>query len=285
VADGGTKLGRARARVDAGIERFGGSIAGEVWRRLSAVDFINQGLLLGGTLIAWTVPSLMLLDAIRGTSVVANVSSRMGLNSEAAGRVAELFKEPSHATAITVGAVGVVAFGLYSAAAVVERIYELVFELEGRGLRDMWRRAVWPVVTVAGISATRWIDLQLNGIPAGPVLAALASFGLITLFFWWSMHFLLGGRLGWRSLLPASVFSTAGWVGLGVFSRFTLSRAVIANDDEYGHIGIVFILMTYLLAVGVVLILGPVLGAAWTTVVEERRARRARAGAQATTPS
>jgi hypothetical protein len=47
----------------------------------------------------------------------------------------------------------------------------------------------------------------------------------------------------------------------------------------------VFILMTYLLAVGVVLILGPVLGAAWTTVVEERRARRARAGAQATTPS
>lgn len=271
VPDERGRVEHAKDRIDAGVERFDRSVIGEVWSRLSAVDFVNQGLLLAGTLIAFVVPSMMVLDAIRGKSIVTTVSQRLGLNEEAAGRVAALFKEPPDSTAITVGAIVAVVFGLLCATSVIERIYELVFELPNRGVGDLWRRIVWPIVTLAGMSVIRLLHAEVNVVP---VLAVLADFVLIALFFWWSMHFLLGGRLGWRELLPAGVFSALCLVGLGVFSRFTLSNAVIANDNQYGHIGIVFMIMTWLVAVGVVFILGPVLGAAWTKVVAQRRAAR-----------
>jgi membrane protein len=49
---------------------------------------------------------------------------------------------------------------------------------------------------------------------------------------------------------------------VAVFSA-TFSGMVISSDDRYGPIGIVFDLLSYILAVGVVIILGAVLGIVW----------------------
>ena len=47
-----------------------------------------------------------------------------------------------------------------------------------------------------------------------------------------------------------------------VFSAI-FSGMVISNDDEYGPIGIVFSLLSWLIAIGVVIILGAVAGIVW----------------------
>jgi uncharacterized BrkB/YihY/UPF0761 family membrane protein len=44
---------------------------------------------------------------------------------------------------------------------------------------------------------------------------------------------------------------------------------VVSNENKYGPIGVVFALMSYLIAVGVVIILGAVVGMVWN----ERRSR------------
>jgi len=65
---------------------------------------------------------------------------------------------------------------------------------------------------------------------------------------------------------------------LGAFSRVYFSSTIIADDRTYGAIGAVFSLMTWLTAVGVVIILGSVAGGAW----HERSSRRCGERAQET---
>jgi membrane protein len=55
--------------------------------------------------------------------------------------------------------------------------------------------------------------------------------------------------------------------GLGVFSRFYFSGTIVSDSKTYGTIGAIFGIMTWLIAVGAVVILGAVAGAVW----EERR--------------
>jgi membrane protein len=78
-----------------------------------------------------------------------------------------------------------------------------------------------------------------------------------------------------RDLVPSALITTAFFLGLGAFSAYFLSDAIVANDKQFGPIGVVFILMTWLLALGVVFILGPVVGVVW----QDRRKARRRAAA------
>jgi membrane protein len=86
-------------------------------------------------------------------------------------------------------------------------------------------------------------------------------------FFWWTMDFLLAGRVPWRKLLPSAVLTGIFYGGLGVFSRFYFSGTIISDSKTYGTIGAIFGIMTWLIAIGAVIILGAVAGAVW----EERK--------------
>src|SRR5437588_651816 len=61
---------------------------------------------------------------------------------------------------------------------------------------------------------------------AGPVLEAAVGFVVITLFFWWTMHFLLGGRVGWRRLVRPALVTGILWIGMAVFSSAYFSPVV-----------------------------------------------------------
>ena len=53
------------------------------------------------------------------------------------------------------------------------------------------------------------------------------------------------------------------WLGMeAVFSAF-FSGMVISNDRKYGPVGVVFALMSFFIAIGVVIILGAVAGIVW----------------------
>ena len=84
----------------------------------------------------------------------------------------------------------------------------------------------------------------------------------MTPFFWWTMHVLLAGRVPWRQLLPSAIVTGVFFGGLGVFSRVYFSEAIISDSKTYGTIGAVFALMTWLIAIGAVIILGAVAGVA-----------------------
>jgi membrane protein len=77
------------------------------------------------------------------------------------------------------------------------------------------------------------------------------------------MRFLLGGRVAWRRLFPCAVASGLCWLGMVAVFAATFPGMVISSDDRYGPMGIVFDLLSSILAIGVVIILGAVTGLVW----------------------
>jgi membrane protein len=271
------KFEKTRRRADAAWRKSGDvwkhSTAGDVWDRLASVDFMNQALLLAAVMLLWLFPNLIFLAAVTGRDFASNVSDKMGLNSEATHAVDNLFKSTTTNVGATVGAVFFLVFAVLATVAVIQKLWQTIWGLEGKGYwRESWEQFLWGFGALGVSAALTYIEHELN--PVYPGLAALVSFTLIVAFFWIGMRILLAGRVPYRRLIFPSIVTAAFFLGLGAFSAAFLSDSIIANDKEYGPIGVVFIIMTWLLAVGVVFILGPVVGVALQERWRDRRARK-----------
>jgi membrane protein len=106
---------------------------------------------------------------------------------------------------------------------------------------------------------------------AGGWLAPLVTVAIMTPFFWWTVRFLLYGRVPWRTLLPAAIITGMLFGALGIFSKLYFSDAIISDSQTYGTIGAIFSIMTWFIAIGAVIIVGAVAGAVW----EDRKNDRA----------
>jgi membrane protein len=244
-------------------QRYQDSSADHLWRRLDAMDFINRGMLFAAILLLCFFPFVIVVNALAGRSAVTSLTRHLGLNQHAARIVSELFTSSS-ATANSLSGASYVLFilGGIAAASAIQDLYERAFGLETRGMRDVLRRLVWLGVVMAASFLAGWAGPHLhhNG---GPVLLIVAALILLIAFWWFTQWFLLAGRVHWRALLPSAVATSLFWVGMEIVFWLTFSNTVISNDKKYGPIGVVFALMSWLIAIGVVIILGAVAGIVW----------------------
>jgi membrane protein len=102
-----------------------------------------------------------------------------------------------------------------------------------------------------------------RNLAGGIVLAEFVPLAVMTPFFWWTMHFLLAGRIPWRRLLPSALATGVLLTGLGFFSRVYFSATIVSDSRTYGAIGAVFSIVTWLIGIGAVIILGAVAGKVW----------------------
>jgi membrane protein len=257
-------LRQAQRKAAWGRQKYAGSSAEYLWHRLNALDFINLGMLFAATLLLCFIPFLIVGSALAGRSITTIVARHSGMNDEAASAFGHLFASSSTTYHAVVGTVSVVFFvlGGIAATTALQQLYERVFNVRSRGLRDMWRRLVallW--LLVAGLFSG-WAGPPTRH-AVGPVLFGLAGVAWATVLWWVMMGILVGGRISWRQLFPSAFATSLFYVGMvAVFSLF-FSDMVISEDKEYGPIGLVFALMTYLIALGVVIVLGAVAGLVW----------------------
>jgi membrane protein len=71
----------------------------------------------------------------------------------------------------------------------------------------------------------------------------------------------LGDRVRWRALLPGAVVAGTGQVLVLTASGLYLQPAIESQAQRYGLIGVAFVLVTWMIALGLLLVLGAVLGA------------------------
>jgi len=257
-------------RAESGWTRFERSTAWDVWNRLASVDFMNQALLLAAVMLLWLFPNLIFLTAASGRSFANSLVSHMGLNSEAEQSVNSLFKPSAASLPATVGAVAFLVMAVVATVALIQKIWQTIWGLDGLGYwHEVWRQLVFGTGILALSVGVSYAQHELNKV--SPVLAAVVTFLAIGAFFWLGIHLLLGGRVPYRELLFPAAVTSAFFLGLGAFSSAVLSAGIVANDKEYGPIGVVFIIMTWLLALGVVFMLGPVVGVAVQARLRDRR--------------
>ena len=280
---------RVQRGIEAGKGKYAGSSAEHLWRRLDSMDFINRGMLFAATLLLCFFPFLIVANALAGRSVTSGLARHLGLDKQAAADVGHLFTS-SAATSSTITGTAWVFFilGGVAAAMAIQELYERAFELDRRGARDILRRLIWLAVLVGCAALAGWAGPGLLGV-GGPVLLGVTGLVVLTGFWWFTMWFLLAGRVSWSKLFPAAVATAVCWVGMEAVFSVIFSGMVTSYDTKYGPIGVVFALMSWLIAIGVVIILGAVAGIVWrernlSFRAAARKLRRDRSTPQTTRP-
>jgi len=236
--DGSARL-RVRALAGAARGRFEGSSAQTFLSQLGALDFANSIILFGSALLS------------------------------------QLFRSsPAHSTAAVVTALILATAGTIAVASSLQVIYERVFGQQHRGWKDVPRFVTWAGVLFGVLVADSVISDPVRA-AGGPAVQGLVIYAGVAAFFWWTMHFLLAGRVSWRLLLRPAILTALFWIGLELFSSVYFSASIISDSRLYGTIGVVFSLMIWFTAIGAVIVLGAVAGATWNQ--HKGHSRRARA--------
>jgi membrane protein len=254
-------------------ERYEGSFAQELVNGLGAVNFGDRIIIFGACLLVSVLPLIIVLSAFAGHRIQDDIAQHLGLSAQGDRVVEGLFKASVKSFDLAIFVSLLLSFaGTVAVARSVEVIYERAFEYSPLGPRQGFLRCLVWVLFVGGVViADSAIGKTLRDRPAGPAVISVVELVGFALFFWWSIHFLLGGRESWRGVFPAAIATALFWVGLGVFAAFYFSSTIVSDSKTYGTIGVTFTLVTWFIAMGAVLTLGAVVGAVW----QRRRHRTA----------
>lgn len=253
---------RLRQRAERAQHRFEATSAGDLWQRLTSFDFITQAMIFAAIFLLCFFPFLIVVDAFLGRDNTTVLTRYVGLNPQAATDVHHLFtSEKATTSAVTGTSYVFFILGGYALVAALQSLYERIFNLESRGMPDLWRRVVWLVIAFGLINLGGWLAKPIRD--AGDLPYALYSVVVLAAGFWFTMWFLLAGRIRWRYLLPGAVATGVFWMGMLVVFRHVFSGMVISDYDKYGTIGAVFAFMSFFIAIGVVIVLGAIVGIVW----------------------
>jgi membrane protein len=221
-------------------------------------------MLFAATLLLCYFPFLIVGTALAGRSATTTLARHAGLNKQAAADLSHLFAPAATTSDAVTGTASVVFFvlGGIAAATALQQLYERIFDLDSRGMKDIWRRLIWLALLIGASLLSGWAGPALRH-TIGPVLLAIAAVACATAFWWLTLWILVAGRISWRRLFPAACATGVFYVGMVVVFSVFFSNMVISENKEYGPIGMVFALMAYLIAIGIVIILGAVVGLVW----------------------
>ncbi|MFF4485134.1 ribonuclease BN [Streptomyces sp. NPDC001544] len=219
-------------------------------------DFFGHSFQLASLAFLCFFPFLILVTTAVGQNAAEVVAGWLGLNHQAAEALAGLFKpSPGSVTLTLVSALLLVA-GAVAVAGTLQGWYQLLFDVAPRWWRDLAAQLAWLAALVVYGAAQAGSGAVLTSF----ALRSLSGFVLALVFWWVTMRLLLIGAVTWRFLLPAALATSVCWMGLGLFSARFFSASIVANNQKYGPVGVVMVILSWLVAVGVVIHLGAVVG-------------------------
>jgi membrane protein len=213
-----------RALVDKGTataDRVKAGSVGTFWSRLNAVDFMNSAFVLAVFFMISLFPFLAVLDAAVGGDIRRTIITRMGLNGQAAKDVDGLISS-GHQALATLSVLGAVflLLGAIGIAATLQAWYLRVYDQPAPhgAVKQFVYRLLWVAGLLVYISLEVLVGRQV-GPTGGHVLIFVCEFAIAVLFWWWTVHFLLLGKIGWRALFPTALATGFCLTGLGVSLR------------------------------------------------------------------
>ncbi len=255
---------RLRRRFDDGLDVVPGLRAAV--SELARIELIDRSLALGAQALLALIPLLILLGSLLpravGTELVDQLSDIMGVDQASLTPL-------RRAAAESVGAqpeagwfsllVSLASATSFSRA--MQRMYARVWELPTfRGVRALRGSLLWLIGWVAVLQATALLLGSVDGLPLDGAARVVVQFCSSTLLWWWSAWLLLGGRVPWRHLLPGAVLTGFLLVVLAGLSRLFMPRFTRAHLEQYGALGVVFAVASWLVVFGGAIVVGAVLG-------------------------
>ncbi|GAA2294212.1 hypothetical protein GCM10010234_39730 [Streptomyces hawaiiensis] len=252
--------------------------------RLAELNIVEGSVRLAAQAFLTALPLLMTVAAFAPDwmqdLLADSVRAVLGMRGDTLDELRQVFSATG-TTRNTAGAVSAVVT-LVSATAfsrALQAVCERCWRLPRAPIRAVfWRWLLWLLVWLAYLLFQAPLR---QGFGAGTVTGLVLSLLSATLLWWWSQHLLLGGRIGWRSLLPGAVLAGAGTVLLSLAARVLVPTAMERSLDEFGPLGPVFTFLSWLIAVFLVAVSGLALGEYVASTAWYRAAARSPAPGEA----
>ena len=126
----------------------------------------------------------------------------------------------------------------------------------------VWRWFVWIVAWVAVLVLQ---GPMRGGFGAGLWLGIPLVFLVDVALWWWTQWLLLNGRVPWLPLFPGAVLTAGAMTALSVTARIYMPTALNRSLATYGSLGSVFTLLSWLIAICVVITVSLTAGAVLAT--------------------
>jgi membrane protein len=264
------------------LERVKASTPAAYWSRLNALDFMTSAMQFSALAILCLIPVLLIVATATGHDIRQTLASRMGLNPHAAKDLNGLISSGHHAL-IGPNFIGIafLAFGGLGVAQTLEGWYEKVYGLAHlhSPMKQYLIRFVWLFGFIVYYASQEFVVRQIGGVAHQAPVFVVAFF--VALAFWsWTIFVLLRGRIGLRQVIPGGLATAVCVTGLSVFSYLFFSSYLISNYNDYGGLGVVMVVLSYFIGLGVCVHLGAVFGAMWN----ERHATPFRSAAVSSQP-
>lgn len=247
--------------------------AGKLWTRLRDLGFVDSSLQFSAAFILSFIPFLLLVSAAIGRDLPHALVTRSGFSPSAAHDVTSLFAHGrTPFTTFTVVGVILTIAGADSMTKTLQNWYEKVFEESIVGWKKTARRVLWLTGAAGYLMMQFLIGRRFEPIGGG-VTIAISQFLLSIAFWWWSVHCLLAGQVGWRRLFSTGLATAVCYTIVGLYVRIWSSWAIVSNERSYGPIGAMMTILATLVALGIAILLGAVIGADFNELRHSRAAR------------
>jgi membrane protein len=276
------RIPSTKRRLEAGRAWWAQSLYGMGYRRIRELDLDTHALALCAQQVLCTAPLIVAISAVLQRTTDSGVSLYMtrffGLSDDSADAIERLFgrSSPTISTLALILAMATAVVFSTSVGAVQQRAFEMIWTLPRvRGVRCYGRQLIWAVglaafsmsILAAG-RCGRWFNHAV--VNTGSLVPVVMQGTLTLLFYWWSQHWLLGGRVSWRSLLPGALAVGVATTILVRLTRLILPEEISWQVHAYGLIGGIFVLSVWLMILSVVIFGGVLFGALY---VERRTAK------------
>ncbi|WP_282202297.1 YhjD/YihY/BrkB family envelope integrity protein [Kitasatospora fiedleri] len=257
------RAARLTASAKGAPERF--PLVGRAVSNLIRVNLLDNATRLAAQAFLSALPALFVVavfaPATLKHSITGSLREQLGLQGSAQQQVQQLMNTPHDDSASqSFGVLGVLV-ALASATALsraLQRVCERAWEMPKHSARlALWRWVVWLLAWLVFLVVQ--VPLR-KGFGAGLWLGVPLTFLASTGVWWWTQHLLLGGRIRWYPLLPGAVLCGVGEVGFGIASQVWLPYAMSESVDKFGPYGVVFTVLSWLIALFTAITLALVLG-------------------------
>jgi membrane protein len=233
-------------------------------QRYIAIDGTQRGLVLAGQAFSALIPLLIVLATLvssnGGARLAARINARFRLTGNGAEAVNTLFSQPPGAAqTVTIGSVLLLIISGLSCARTMQRTYEAAWQLPPRGLRGTIGGAGALALLLTQIMLLSLLAGFLRQVPAGSALELVFRAAASSALWLALQHLLLGGRIGWRRLLPGAVAAGVGQQGVAALSTLWVPTVIENNATRYGAIGVSFALLSWLVLISIVLVVAAAL--------------------------
>ncbi len=242
-------------------------------RRIVSIAGVDRALAIGAQAFGALFPLLILYATVvpgNAGGISDTLINRFDLSGSAASTVRQLFGAGDDITddATTIGAVILIVSAL-SFTRALQRLYESAWGFEPRG----YRATGWGLLWLAGFSLyfsilpplTRAID-----VPAWNLAVSLALGALLWLA---TPYLLLSRRAPWRRLVYGALLTATAMTVSSIVAAVYMPPMIDSYAGEFGTIGVAFALLSWLIALAMVLMVTATGGA---VIAEWREGSRGR---------